>query len=134
MDLLFPDDGLVAQLNLILSSSPKWRLFTNNYTPGLSDTLASVTEAAWTSYAAVTKTWSDFTLNGVAAHNGYALASPAVFTNGTGGNVTAYGYYVTDSGNTKLLAIALFDAPQVIPAGGTLSVLPTWGDLSQLSA
>lgn len=135
MNLLFPDEGLVMQLNRILTASVKYHLYTNNLTPTLATVLADLTEAAWTSYAAITQTWTDYTINGVAAHSGYALAPPIVFTNGSGSTVNPYGYYVTDTGVTKLLAIARFDgAPSPIVAAGTLSVIPTWGDFSQLNA
>lgn len=135
MDLLFPDNGLVNQLSRILTPGVHFHLFTNNVVPTLSTTLAGLTEAAWTGYAVVSQAWSDFTINGVAAHSGYAIAPPIIFTNGTGAPVTAYGYYVTDNADAILLAVALFDAPpQTIAPAGTLSVVPTWGDFSQLSS
>jgi hypothetical protein len=94
-----------------------------------------LTEAAWTGYASITRTWSDYTINGVAANAGYAIAAPITFTNSSGGTVNPYGYYVTDTGSTLLLAIARFDgAPTPILASGSLNVIPTWGDFSQLTA
>lgn len=135
MDLLFPDQGLVYQLSQILNTTVNFHLYTNNLTPTLSTTLSALTEAAWTGYALVGQNWTNFTLSGVAAHNGYAIAPPITFNNGSGSTQTAYGYYVTDSANTILLAVARFDsAPISIPAGGNYPVVPTWGDFSGLSA
>jgi len=135
MNLLFPDEGLVTQLTRILNGTVRYHLYTNNLTPDLDTVLGDLTEAAWTGYASVTKTFSDYTISGVAGHAGYAIAAPTSFSNGSGSPVNTYGYYVTDSGSTLLLAIARFDgAPLSIAAAGSLPVVPVWGDFSQLSA
>jgi hypothetical protein len=135
MDLLFPDQGLVYQIEQILAAGVRYHLFVNNITPTLGTVLSGLTEASFTGYASVSLSWSNYTLNGVSGHNGYALAPPIVFTNSSGSPQNVYGYYVTDSANTLLLAVALFDsAPVSIPNGGTETVLPTWGDFSQLSS
>jgi hypothetical protein len=135
MDVIFPDNGLVFQLEQILTATVKYRLFTNNITPSLSDVVSTYTEAAWTGYAAVSQTWTNFTLNGVSGHNGFAIAAPITFSNSSGATVTPYGYFVTDSTGTILLAAARFDNPPVsILNGGSALVVPSWGDLSQLSS
>lgn len=135
MDLIFPDAGLVEQLKRILNGTVKYRLFTNNLTPSLGDAIGAYTEATWTGYAAVSQTFSDYTINGVSGHNGFAIAPPVTFNNSGGSPQNAYGYYVTDSGNTILLASARFDsAPVVVPAGGSTQVVPVWGDFSQLAS
>jgi len=137
MDLLFPDQGLVYQLSQILTGGVKYRLFTNNIVPGLSTTLAGLVEAAWAGYAPISQSWSNFTTNGVSGHNGFGIAAPINFANTSGVNQSAYGYYVTDPAGspTMILAIALFDsAPVVVPNGGQITVVPTWGDFSQLSS
>jgi hypothetical protein len=135
MNLLFPDQGLVEQISRILTAGVKYHLYTNNLTPTLATALVNLTEAGWTGYAAVTLDFTNFTINGVAGNSGYALASPITFTNSTGSTVNPYGYYVTDTAVTKLLAIARFDgAPSPILAAGSLNVVPVWGDFSQLSA
>ena len=135
MDLLFPDEGLVYQLSQILQTNVTYRLFTNNIVPTLSTVKASLTEAAWGGYAPVTQDWTAFTINGVAAHNGFGIAPPIAFPNTSGSTQQAYGYYVTDPTNTMLLAVALFDgAPVSIPTGTSYNVVPTWGDFSGLSS
>jgi hypothetical protein len=135
MDLLFPDDGLVYQLQRILDTTVKYRLFTNNVTPTLASVVATLTEAAWAGYAAVNQDITNFTIQGVSGHNGYALAAPIAFSNTSGAPVTTYGYFVTDNGGTKLLAVARFDsAPITIPDGQSFNVVPVWGDFSGLSS
>jgi hypothetical protein len=135
VDLLFPDQGLVYQLQQILTPTVHYHLYTAPTTlPTLSWLVATLTEAAFTGYAAISQAWANFILNGVQAHSGFAIASPITFTNSSGSPVNVYGYYVTDSTDTILLAIAQFDnAPIAIPAGQTLTVIPVWGDFSQLA-
>jgi len=133
VNLIFPDEGLVTQLGRILVLDVLYHLFTNNVTPDRDTVLADLTDATWTGYAPITQTFTDYTITGVAGHAGYAIAAPISFSNGSGSPVTTYGYYVTDSGETVLLAAARFDgAPLTIAAAGTLPVVPVWGDFSQL--
>ena len=138
MDLLFPDEGLVYQLQQILTPGVRYRLFTAPAAITLGQTLASLTEAAWSGYVPVLQHWSDYAgLSGVSGHNGFGIAAPISFNNTSAVPVSAYGYYVTDPAGppTKLLAIALFDNPPVnIPAGGSTTVVPTWGDFSFLAS
>jgi hypothetical protein len=135
MDLLFPDDGLVEMLTRIANPGLKYRLFVNNLIPTLSTTLAGITEAAWAGYNPFTLTWADYTLHGVSSHTGYGISPPILFANASGAGVQAYGYYVTNNANSILMAIARFDgAPITIPDGGTYSVFPVLGDLSQLTS
>lgn len=120
------------QLERILTSSVKYKLFSNNLTPDRDTVLGDITPATWTGSTGINQSWSDYTTNGVSSHNGYAIAPPIDWTNGSGGDVDVYGYYVTDTGATKLLAVARFDgAPVTIVDGGSLSVVPVWGDFSQ---
>lgn len=133
MDLVFPNQGLEEQLQRILNSNVVYRLFTNNVTPSRASVLSDFTEASWSGYGAITRTWTDYTLHGVSGDAGYAIAAPIAFSNSSGSDQTAYGYYVTDSGNSLVMAAALFDgAPITIPTGQATSVVPTWGDFSQL--
>ena len=135
MDLLFPDAGLVYQLTQILTPGVRYHLFANNFVPTLGSPLSAFTEAAWSGYANVLQNWASYAINGVSSHSGFAIAPPITFNNSSGAPVNAYGYYVTDTTNTVLLAAALFDSPPVvIPAGGNTVVIPVWGDFSQLSA
>ena len=135
MDLLFPDAGLVYQLQQILTPRVHYHLFVNTYVPTLYSTVADLTEASFSGYTPAVVHVADFTITGVAGHNGYAIAPPVTFLNSSGGAELVYGYYVTDQTDTILLAIALFDgAPISISSGGNQTVLPTWGDFSQLAS
>jgi hypothetical protein len=135
MDLVFPNQGLKEQLQRILTSGFNWRLFTNNITPTRSNVLSDFTEAIFSGYAPWFQQWTDFTLNGVSGNTGYAIAPPVAFSNSSGSDQQVYGYFVTDTGNTMVVAAARFDgAPVTIPNGSSIAVVPTWGDVSQLPA
>jgi len=130
MQLLFPDEGLEEQLTRILNGTVRYHLFTNNIVPDADTVEADLTEAAWTGYASQALTFADYPISGVAAHKGYAIGTPLEFDNTSGGTVNPYGYYVTDGSSTMLLAIARFDgAPTPILDGGSLNVIPVWGDV-----
>jgi len=134
MQQIYPDQGLVPQLLRIMAADVKYHLYANDLTPDRGTVLADFTGAAWTGYASVTVEAADFTIDGVAAHVGYIQAPPITFANGSGADQDAYGYYVTDAGNTKVLAAGRFDAaPVTKPDGDEWSVIPVWGDSSSLS-
>lgn len=134
MQQIYPDEGLVSQLMRIMGDDVKYHLYTNDITPDRATVLADFTEAAFTGYAAVTVEAADFTIDGVSAHVGYIQAPPITFTNGSGVDQDAYGYYVTDAGSTEVLAAGRFDAAPVTKADGDAwSVIPVWGDSSSLS-
>jgi hypothetical protein len=135
MDILFPDNGLLYQLKEILTPGVEFHLFTNNYTPTLGDVLSSYTIPTWTGYASISQDWLDFTISSVVGHNGFAIAPPISWTNSGSSAVDIYGYFVLDPTTTFVLQAARFDgAPIVVPAGGSIQVIPTWGDFSQLSS
>lgn len=134
MNLIYADNGLVMQLERIWSPSVRYHLFYNNYTPTRATVLADLSEPGWASYASVLVDDTDIIASGVAANVGYVQAAPVIFTNTSGISVDCYGYYVTDSGNTKLLAAARFDSAPVSKANGeSFVVIPVWGDFSQNS-
>ena len=135
MNQVYPDDGLVMQLVRILTAGIKVHLFVNNATISRATTLGDLTEATHTGYAAITLDNTDFTTTGVVSNTGYAIAPPISFANSSGGDVSAYGYYITDTAGTKLLAAAKFDgAPLVRGDGESWLVTPAWGDFSGLAA
>jgi hypothetical protein len=131
------DNGLIGILQRFISAGFHYHLFSNNVTIGTGTTLASLTEVTATGYAAVTVSSGAFTLVGLASHNGSVMASPIGFgTNSSGGSVNCYGYYVTDTSNTVLLAAANFDsAPVAVPNGSAFPlVVPVFGDFSQYTS
>lgn len=99
------DGGLTTALDAILADSQwgtaKLRLFKNNVTPDNTFTTASLTEADFTGYAAITlAAWGASTLS---AHIASALQTKQSFTI-TSGSQTIYGWYITNSAGTVLLA------------------------------
>lgn len=129
------DNGLIGILQRFLSGDLNFHLFTAPTTP-VDETLllAAITEVAAAGYALVAVPAANFTLVGLAAHNGSVMAAPISFgTNTSGSPVSCYGYYVTDTANTKLFAVANFDsAPIVVPNGIAFPVVtPAFGDFSQ---
>ena len=135
MDLIYVDAGLLTQLSAVLSTDKKYHLFTNNAMPGPATVLADLTEASFPGYASVTVTSGGWTSSGVSGHVGYKIAPAITFTNSSGSSVSVYGFFVTDSTGTILLAAARFDAaPIVIPNGGTQQVIPSWGAFSKFTS
>ena len=137
MRQIYPDEGLLYWLQQMIVTSIKVHIFTNNLTPDRDTVLADMTEGSWTGYptGGVQVNAADFTLQSVAGHVGSVLAAPVSFPNGSGGSVSGYGYYVTDSTVTKLLAVARFDsAPEVVDDGDSFLVIPIISDFSQFSS
>lgn len=116
------DDLLAPLLDQLLgtTTSPVTitaRLFTNNITPSVSDTLANYTEATFAGYASVNLAgWS---AAAVASHIGSTTAGNASFTI-TSGTQNIYGVYFTDPGNTKFYgAVRDPSAPVTLDAANT---------------
>ena len=135
MNQIYPDDGLVEQLTRILAGGIKIKLFKTDVTPDRDTVLADLVEADWAGYAAVDLDDTDFTLSGVVAHQGYLIADPVAFLNSSGAAKDAYGYFVTNADDDKLLAVARFDgAPISKDDGESHIVVPAWGDFSELTS
>lgn len=129
------DNGLIGILQRFLNGDLHFHLFSAPTTP-VDETilLAGLTEVSATGYSAQTVLATAFTLVGLASHNGSVMAAPISFgTNSSGAPVDVYGYYVTDTSDTVLLAIANFDsAPITVPNGQPFPVVtPAFGDFSQ---
>lgn len=131
MNLVFPDQGLQYWMQQMLATGIDLHLFVNNVTITQSTLLSALTEATWTGYAVVPLAFGSWTFS-VAGHTGIAIAGPQSFSNSSGSAQTAYGWYLTDSGSSMLLAGGQFDgAPVSIPDGGTQIVIPSVGDISK---
>lgn len=104
--LVVPDFSLItywtpSDVTNVLTNA-KLHLFKNNYTPIAGSLLADFTEADFTGYASVTL--AGWTTPVIISGKSSTSANPVTFTTGTvGTGNTIYGYYVTDSTNTKLL-------------------------------
>lgn len=126
---VYPDAALVPLLERIVADGVRYHLFTNDITPDADTELIDFIEATWEDYASVLVDGADFSLNGVTANRGTILAAPiSIEQTGVGTN-SAYGYYVTDSGSTVLLAAARFDsAPVNKDQGEHWVITPIFGD------
>ena len=70
------DNGLIGILQRFIAAKVNYHLFTNNVTITENTTLAGLTEAVASGYAAVTVVPASFTLVGLAANNGSVMAAP----------------------------------------------------------
>lgn len=131
MRQIHPNVALVPLINRMIGSG-NWvyKLYSNNVTLSPTTILSDLTELSGVSgYSGITQSASDFTLTGVSANKGYALAPPISWTLGSSGS-TIYGYYVTDTAGSGLLAVAAFDSPLIIGGGIVVPLIPSMGDSS----
>lgn len=88
----------------------KMHLVSSNFTPGVGTTLASLAaiEATFTGYSAATlSTWSAAAIDGTTA--AITTSTQGQFTGTSGGGTgNLYGYYLTDSSNTKFYGCEKF--------------------------
>lgn len=134
MDLIYPDNGLVQSLLVLVENGGSgllWSLYTNNYTPIKSSVLADFTSVSGDlvgTYKAV-----DFVFQQTVGNVGYIQANNKVKTNSSGASKNWYGYYVLHASTSKIIAAARFDdAPRVIANGGTTQIVPILGAKSVL--
>lgn len=126
--LLEASVGKTAAGNMLL------KLYTNNLTPDGTETVASMTEfGAVQGYASKTLTTSSWNAAVAGTGAGTSLSNKAsigyaqqVWTfDGTGGNVTVYGYYITNAAGTKLIGVERFSSPVTVSVvGDTIKVTP----------
>jgi len=104
------------------------RLFTAPTTVSKTRVFGDFTQATFTGYAGVvlaTATWATAAVTANVAAATYG--ANVVFTKGVGAAQTIYGWYLTDAGNTKLYACALFaSGPYTVTnPGDAITVVPT---------
>lgn len=136
MHQIHPDVGLVPLLlRMVGTSTWIYKLYVSNVTPDRSTVLSDLTELSGVSgYSPITLSASDFSLNGVSSHKGFALAGTISWTLGSGA-FSVYGFFVTDSGGTQLLAVGRFDdAPISLISGAVVEMTPSVGDSSRFSS
>ncbi len=129
------DAGVTDVLNAWLGISTskmatgKVRLFSTSVALSDSTVIGDLTEATFPGYAAVALTGGSWNAVTVTSHvASTSLTSPASFVYGTPGSPqTIYGAYITDSGNTTLLACWTFaSGPYTVQnAGDTINTTPT---------
>ena len=135
MEVIYPNQGLVAQLQKILDFGGDglfWNLFTNDITPNKLSHRDDFDTPTFSGYAGQNLHASDFTVTGLNGSVGFAIANAITWTNGGSTAVAIYGFFVTDTdGNNVYQAARFDDAPITLLASQQISVLPTWGDYSQ---
>jgi hypothetical protein len=131
MSLVVPNPSEVKLLEFALGFSTPGnqllKLFTNNVTPGDTDTAATYTEMSTQNYAAKTLNKANWS---IASSSGVGTASYAAQTwtfDGSGGATTVYGYYVVDATTGTLLWSELFNSPKVVQyAGDQIVITPAF--------
>jgi hypothetical protein len=119
----------LARLGLGITSftSMSLRLYTNNYTPTVTDTLSNYTELSGVGYSAFTYTPGTWSVTG---SGGVATASYPAHTFALTGAATVYGYFmelVLASGSTLFGAELFSSGPFVIPSGGgSITITTNW--------
>src|SRR5687768_10807464 len=128
MALVFPDVGENLALEMITNKTAAQnlvlRLYTNNVTPGESDTAGTYTEASGGGYSAITLTGSSW---GAASAGSIAYAQQTFTFSSVPGTATMYGYFVTQATSGTLLYAERFTgAPFTIAnAGDQVKITPT---------
>lgn len=125
---------LEAALGKVAAGNLKLRLYTNNYTPTQTDTVASYTEmGAVQGYSLITLatgTWASAvagTGSGLllANHASIGYAQQTFTASGAGGAQTVFGYFVTDNGGTILLGGEKFATSKSYAiAGDAIKITP----------
>lgn len=118
---------LGCALGYAAAGTLKLRLYTNNVTPTDNDTVGTYTEmGAVEAYAAKSLAPGSWAAPVAGTGSGTSLSNKAsisypqqVWTaDGTGGSVTVYGYFITDSGGTNLVGAEKFPAPVTVSING----------------
>jgi hypothetical protein len=122
MALVTSNEGEVAMLTLIMASNPVLHLYTNNVTPGATDTVATYTEEDDASYAEVTLSSGSWTIEPSGGEGTAPYPQQAISIATT---TTIYGYFVTNTAGTTLLWAERFSSPATYGTeGGTVNVNP----------
>ena len=101
-------------------------LFTNNVTVSDTTLIGALVEASWTSYARVSLPRSALTSAALTGNISYLGTSVVPqFTNGTGGAVATYGWFMVGVTSGLLVVAQNFATPPAsIPAGNVLTLYP----------
>jgi hypothetical protein len=104
-------------LNYAAATNVELRLYTNNWTPGYSDVLASYTQSSAAGYSGITLTGSNWT---IATTAGTTVGNYAQQTFSYTTSESVYGYFVTANGDAQVLWAERFSGavPFSIPTGG----------------
>jgi hypothetical protein len=125
---------LEAMVGKTAAAALKLKLYTNNITPGQTDTVATYTEmGAVQGYAAKSLATASWAAGVAGTGTGTSLSNKAsisyaqqTFTaDGTGGAQTVYGYFITDNAGATLICAEKFGSPQTYSTSGdTIKITP----------
>jgi hypothetical protein len=131
MSLVVPNVGEVTALSYLVGKTTTTEnlvlgLYTNNVTPGESDTAGTYTEASGFGYSAITLTGASWTITPGAPTTASYPQQTFTFT-GAAGNM--YGYYLRRASSLDLVYAERFsDGPyNVVNNGDTVKVTATIG-------
>lgn len=121
MSLLVPTEGEIIALQRLVNkgpfNDPVLKLYTNDKTPADGDILSEYTELDKAGYSARTLTGANWTITAAGGATGYAEFAQITFT--LTGQCTAYGYMISNAGETGCMWAEKFsDGPYEIPSGG----------------
>jgi hypothetical protein len=98
---IYPDTALTQQLiDTFGTTDVSLRLFSNNITPTKATVLGDFTEVSGSGYAAKTLAHGSFTISALSPGAKAVYAAQTFTFTGAAGLI--YGWYVTDTGKTKL--------------------------------
>ncbi|MCE5292097.1 MAG: hypothetical protein LLG14_23040 [Nocardiaceae bacterium] len=131
MNMVIPNEGKTLALDRWLdpdgNPGEDWivRLYSNNYTPVDSSTLASFTEATFTGYSAVLVEMNDWGAASITTNVAYSTSSvtPSYTCTGGGGQ-TVYGWYAEGATSGKVLAAQRFDTARSMTPGSVEELDP----------
>lgn len=120
MSLLIPNTAQTYILNLLLNQTLKLKLYSNDVTPTITDTLASFTEVAGGGYADITLNFANFVVTeGPPAVGVYDSFKDFDFTGATSGPGTIYGYMITNNAEDLLYWVERFPTVPLEPINGS---------------
>lgn len=118
---------LKRAFNVSAAGDLKLKLYSNDVTPGETDTVATYTETDFTGYAAIDLPGTGCTVTN--ADPSEASWAAKTFTSSAGSqNKNCYGYYVTNSAGTILMWAERFTSPpyNIVNNGDTITVTPKY--------
>lgn len=120
MSLMIPNTAQTYILNLLLNQTMKLKLYSNNYTPIITTTLAALTEVSGGGYADISLTFANFVVTeGPPAVGVYNAFKDFDFTGATSGPGTIYGYMITNDAEDLLYWVERFPTVPLIPINGS---------------
>lgn len=121
MALFIPDAAQILILEYILNQNCRLKLFANNHTPAVGDTLASLTEVTGGGYAEIVLPFADWAITaGPPAVALFDALQDFNFTGATGGTGNVYGYYITNAAEDELIWEQRFATTPFTPQNGAL--------------